>query len=154
MNPYLRRTHQLQILFTLMPEILRKMPRRRMSSGQRRAGSSEATHQHLHLRLTTCIIFCRFEYCDLTIPTTDNSDETLNYKHYFNNEIRMLANASIPKRSVAIAKEVCDDLLCLLYTMNNEVILSWRFSLRIYRWLGIHQSSSKWTIRGSTLSNV
>ncbi|KAJ3999011.1 hypothetical protein F5050DRAFT_1893090 [Lentinula boryana] len=48
----------------------------------------------------------RFEYCDLTISATDDSDETLNYKHYFNNEIRMLANANIPKRSVAIAKEL------------------------------------------------
>ncbi|KAJ3757032.1 hypothetical protein EV360DRAFT_46899 [Lentinula raphanica] len=48
----------------------------------------------------------RFEYCDLTIPATDESDETINYKHYFNNEIRMLANSNIPKRSVAIAKEL------------------------------------------------
>ncbi|KAJ3980005.1 ubiquitin-conjugating enzyme/RWD-like protein [Lentinula detonsa] len=43
----------------------------------------------------------RFEYCDLTIPATE-----LNYKHYFNNEHRMLVNANIPKRSVAIAKEL------------------------------------------------
>ncbi|KAJ3794050.1 ArgJ family-domain-containing protein [Lentinula aff. detonsa] len=43
----------------------------------------------------------RFEYCDLTIPATE-----LNYKHYFNNENRMLVNANIPKRSVAIAKEL------------------------------------------------
>jgi len=48
----------------------------------------------------------RFEYCDLTITGTENADETLNYKHYFNNEVRMLANANIPKRSVAIAKEL------------------------------------------------
>lgn len=51
----------------------------------------------------------RFEYCDLTITTTattENADQIVNYKHYFNNEVRMLSSANIPKRSVAIAKEV------------------------------------------------
>lgn len=31
----------------------------------------------------------------------------LNYKHHYSNEARMLANSDIPKRSLAIAKEVC-----------------------------------------------
>lgn len=53
----------------------------------------------------------RFEYCDLTIPPTENTgegdqDQTPHYKFYFNNEARMLANSDIPKRSLAIAKEV------------------------------------------------
>jgi hypothetical protein len=54
----------------------------------------------------------RFEYCDLTIPTPPNPDTnaeedvTLSYGHVFNAEIRLLANADIPKRSLAIAKEV------------------------------------------------
>ncbi|PFH46326.1 hypothetical protein AMATHDRAFT_70134 [Amanita thiersii Skay4041] len=54
----------------------------------------------------------RFEYCDLTIPapqrTTQNSEEDASphYKFYFNNEARMLANSDIPKRSLAIAKEL------------------------------------------------
>ncbi|KAF5393669.1 hypothetical protein D9757_000044 [Collybiopsis confluens] len=47
-----------------------------------------------------------FEYCDLTVSGLNDSDETPNYKHFYNNEVRMLANASIPKRSVAIAKEL------------------------------------------------
>ncbi|KAJ4478043.1 hypothetical protein J3R30DRAFT_3478428 [Lentinula aciculospora] len=67
------------------------------------AGDTEEDAQKAYIKWATS---SRFEYCDLTIPTTDDSEETLNYKHYFNNEIRMLANANIPKRSVAIAKEL------------------------------------------------
>jgi hypothetical protein len=53
----------------------------------------------------------RFEYCDLTLPvestTTEKDDDTVpHYKFYYNNEARMLANSDIPKRSLAIAKEV------------------------------------------------
>ena len=53
----------------------------------------------------------RFEYCDLTLPASEGTvtrpDEPPNYKFYFNNEARMLASSDIPKRSLAIAKEVC-----------------------------------------------
>lgn len=50
----------------------------------------------------------RFEYCDLTVPRNaeGSEDQTPHYKFYYNNEARMLANADIPKRSLAIAKEV------------------------------------------------
>ncbi|TFK43556.1 hypothetical protein BDQ12DRAFT_675170 [Crucibulum laeve] len=51
----------------------------------------------------------RFEYCDLTVPQAENTeddDPTPHYKFYFNNEARMLANSDIPKRSLAIAKEL------------------------------------------------
>ncbi|KAA1466765.1 hypothetical protein DENSPDRAFT_831644 [Dentipellis sp. KUC8613] len=54
----------------------------------------------------------RFEYCDLTIPPVpqegreDLVDEIPNYKTHFNNEARMLASQDIPKRSLAIAKEL------------------------------------------------
>ena len=51
----------------------------------------------------------RFEYCDLTLPTSDRMDEpdtTPHFKFFYNNEARMLANSDIPKRSLAIAKEV------------------------------------------------
>ncbi|KAF7301634.1 Baculoviral IAP repeat-containing protein 6 [Mycena indigotica] len=54
----------------------------------------------------------RFEYCDLTVPnpTPDNNDDAQNqvphYKSYFNHEIRMLAASDLPKRSLAIAKEL------------------------------------------------
>lgn len=59
----------------------------------------------------------RFEYCDLSIQTASSTKaggkavsredvQTPNYKFYYNNDARMLANADIPKRSLAIAKEV------------------------------------------------
>ena len=52
----------------------------------------------------------RFEYCDLTIhkqPSTEQDlDQSPHFKFYFNNDARMLANSDIPKRSLAIAKEV------------------------------------------------
>jgi hypothetical protein len=47
----------------------------------------------------------RFEYCDLSIPTIDE-DEVPHYKFFFDAEARMLLNSDIPKRSLAIAKEV------------------------------------------------
>ncbi|KII94754.1 hypothetical protein PLICRDRAFT_47766 [Plicaturopsis crispa FD-325 SS-3] len=52
----------------------------------------------------------RFEYCDLTIPidsTTKPDEDTIpHYKFYYNNDARMLASSDIPKRSLAIAKEL------------------------------------------------
>ena len=52
----------------------------------------------------------RFEYCDLMVPPVAdkpvNQDEPPNYKFYYNTEARMLASSDIPKRSLAIAKEV------------------------------------------------
>jgi len=54
----------------------------------------------------------RFEYCDLRIappPMTDGKapeDWSPNYKFFYNNEARMLTNSDIPKRSLAIAKEL------------------------------------------------
>lgn len=50
----------------------------------------------------------RFEYCDLSVPTengVNGEDNIPQYKFYYNNEARMLANSDIPKRSLAIAKE-------------------------------------------------
>ncbi|QRW19118.1 ubiquitin-conjugating enzyme [Rhizoctonia solani] len=54
---------------------------------------------------------CRFEYCDLSIPAPaqkegESTPSAPSYKFYFNNDARMLANADIPKRSLAIAKEL------------------------------------------------
>lgn len=50
----------------------------------------------------------RFQYCDLTIPVAEGAASTggPNYKFYYNSEARMLANSVIPKRSLAIAKEL------------------------------------------------
>jgi hypothetical protein len=50
----------------------------------------------------------RFQYCDLTVPTSDGliPQGGPNYKFYFNSDARMLANSVIPKRSLAIAREL------------------------------------------------
>lgn len=53
----------------------------------------------------------RFEYCDLTVPREEDKkgaiEESLpHYKFYYNSEARMLATSDIPKRSLAIAKEL------------------------------------------------
>ncbi|KAJ7283680.1 ubiquitin conjugating enzyme family protein [Mycena rebaudengoi] len=70
----------------------------------------------------------RFEYCDLTIPpppTPPNANEsesqTPHYKSYYNNEIRMLASSDIPKRSLAIAKE--------LSILTNNLPIAWNSSI-------------------------
>lgn len=49
----------------------------------------------------------RFEYCDLSIPSDEDDGQPPHYKFFFDNEARMLVNSDIPKRSLAIAKEVC-----------------------------------------------
>lgn len=51
----------------------------------------------------------RFEYCDLSVPSpkeVNDEDQTPHYKFFYDNEARMLSNSDIPKRSLAIAKEV------------------------------------------------
>ncbi len=86
-------------------------------------GRTEAETQNTYVDWVSRV---RFEYCDLTVPppaVTGNpspndkpddkpivtiiEDQIPNYLHTYNTEIRMLANADIPKRSLAIAKEVC-----------------------------------------------
>ncbi|KAI0371531.1 ubiquitin conjugating enzyme family protein [Pilatotrama ljubarskyi] len=66
----------------------------------------------------------RFEYCDLTIPpAASEEDQTPNYKFYFNNEARMLANSDIPKRSLAIAKELAVLTTNLPVAWNSSIFL-------------------------------
>jgi hypothetical protein len=70
-------------------------------------GTSDESIRDTYVEWATRV---RFEYCDLTIPNEPSNGEEEdipNYKHYYNNEARLLANQSIPKRSLAIAKEVC-----------------------------------------------
>jgi hypothetical protein len=70
-------------------------------------GSTEESARKAYVEWATRV---RFEYCDLTLPvenTTKNEEDLVpHYKFYYNNEARMLANSDIPKRSLAIAKEV------------------------------------------------
>ena len=70
------------------------------------AGDTEESAQRSYIDWATR---SRFEYCDLTLPASDRmneSDTTPHFKFFYNNEARMLANSDIPKRSLAIAKEV------------------------------------------------
>ena len=73
------------------------------------AGTTEASARNAYLEWATRV---RFEYCDLTIPDKDQTREEDNhsphFKFFYNNEARMLSNSDIPKRSLAIAKEVCN----------------------------------------------
>ncbi|KAF8486525.1 hypothetical protein JB92DRAFT_3024154 [Gautieria morchelliformis] len=75
--------------------------------------SAGSTHEETYKVYLKWATQARFEYCDLSLPTNvkiilnSKDDETApNYKFYFNSEARMLANADIPKRSLAIAKEL------------------------------------------------
>jgi hypothetical protein len=71
------------------------------------AEASEEAVRQMYISWATRV---RFEYCDLTVPHTAdkpaNQDEPPNYKFYYNTDARMLASSDIPKRSLAIAKEV------------------------------------------------
>jgi len=64
----------------------------------------------------------RFEYCDLT-TCEPAGDDTPHYKFYYNSEARMLANSDIPKRSLAIAKELAVLTTNLPVAWNSSVFL-------------------------------
>ena len=87
-------------------------------------GTTEASAAKAYVEWATRV---RFEYCDLTLPTPDAKcdEDTPHYKFYFNNEARMLANSDIPKRSLAIAKEVC--LFFFVGVFWTYQSYSWRF---------------------------
>ncbi|KAJ7781258.1 hypothetical protein B0H16DRAFT_1497657 [Mycena metata] len=87
------------------------------------AGATEESAKKAYMEWATRV---RFEYCDLTIPPTapapNESDPQLpHYKSYYNNEIRMLALSDIPKRSLAIAKE--------LSILTNNLPIAWDSSI-------------------------
>ncbi|RDB22602.1 Baculoviral IAP repeat-containing protein 6 [Hypsizygus marmoreus] len=94
------------------------------------AGTTEESAQKAYIDWANRV---RFEYCDLTIPTTDKekekekgSDEenvAPHYKFYYNNEARMLANSDIPKRSLAIAKELAILTTNLPVAWNSSIFL-------------------------------
>lgn len=67
----------------------------------------------------------RFEYCDLTIPPAQDApeDEPPHYKFYYNTEARMLANSDIPRRSLAIAKELAVLTTNLPVAWNSSIFL-------------------------------
>ncbi|KAF9247104.1 hypothetical protein BU15DRAFT_38518 [Melanogaster broomeanus] len=68
-----------------------------------RVGETEEDQRKTYVEWATQV---RFEYCDLTVEPTSEGDIVPHYKFFFNSEARMLANSEIPKRSLAIAKEL------------------------------------------------
>ncbi|KAH8105029.1 hypothetical protein DFH11DRAFT_1645277 [Phellopilus nigrolimitatus] len=71
------------------------------------AGMTDEQLQKIYMDWATRV---RFEYCDLTVPLPEGAkiddDWSPTYKHHFNNEVRTLANSDIPRRALAIAKEL------------------------------------------------
>ncbi|KAG6873312.1 hypothetical protein C0995_000465 [Termitomyces sp. Mi166 len=85
------------------------------------AGATEESAQKAYVEWASRV---RFEYCDLTIPTTNGEEDTSpHYKFYYNNEARMLANSDIPKRSLAIAKELAILTTNLPVAWNSSIFL-------------------------------
>ncbi|KAI0650839.1 ubiquitin conjugating enzyme family protein [Trametes meyenii] len=88
------------------------------------AGETEESAMEAYLKWANRV---RFEYCDLTIApaanATGDEDQAPNYKFYFNNEARMLANSDIPKRSLAIAKELAVLTTNLPVAWNSSIFL-------------------------------
>ncbi|KAF7352807.1 Baculoviral IAP repeat-containing protein 6 [Mycena venus] len=88
------------------------------------AGATEESATKAYVEWATRV---RFEYCDLTIPPTgppasnETEPQLPHYKSYYNNEIRMLALSDIPKRSLAIAKE--------LSILTNNLPIAWNSSI-------------------------
>ncbi|KAI5116954.1 hypothetical protein M0805_001927 [Coniferiporia weirii] len=69
----------------------------------------------------------RFEYCDLMMPSLEgvkkDEDWSPSYKHFFNSDARMLANSDIPKRALAIAKELAILTTNLPVAWNSSILL-------------------------------
>ncbi|KIJ56783.1 hypothetical protein M422DRAFT_72920 [Sphaerobolus stellatus SS14] len=99
--------------------------------------SAGATDEETRKRYVEWAFRARFEYCDLSLSSALNfkpngngngngnavlpEDQVPNYKFFYNNEARLLANADIPKRSLAIAKE--------LAVLTTNLPVSWDSSI-------------------------
>jgi hypothetical protein len=67
-------------------------------------GASEAEARSVYEQWA---IKARFEYCDLEVKNPDGSTSSPpNYKFSYNSDARMLSNSDMPKRSLAIAREL------------------------------------------------
>jgi hypothetical protein len=107
------------------------------STVQVHAGATDATLSKVYVEWASRV---RFEYCDLTVPTTSKNDEAgPEYMFFYNNEARALGHSDIPKRSLAIAKEVCSLQITVL--THAYYLKSWQSLQRICQWHGTHLSS-------------
>lgn len=102
------------------------------------AGTTEEATQKTYVEWANST---RFEYCDLALPSSSGAadDVAPHFKFYYNNEARMLANADIPKRSLAIAKEVnfnrilvvryCSLYISQLAILSTNLPVAWNSSV-------------------------
>lgn len=83
---------------------------------------TEAETQKAYLEWATKV---RFEYCDLSIPPSDQEGKgaQVHYKFHFDAEARIMANQDIPKRSLAIAKELAVLTTNLPIAWNSSIFL-------------------------------
>ncbi|KAG6896936.1 hypothetical protein C0992_005201, partial [Termitomyces sp. T32_za158] len=84
------------------------------------AGTTEESAQKAYIEWASRV---RFKYCDLTIPTNGDEEASPHYKFYFNSEARTLASSDIPKRSLAIAKELAILTTNLPVAWNSSIFL-------------------------------
>ncbi|PPQ84259.1 hypothetical protein CVT25_011906 [Psilocybe cyanescens] len=87
------------------------------------AGASQEAIERAYNEWATRV---RFEYCDLTVSTAggeEDGDVAPHYKFFYDNEARMLANSDIPKRSLAIAKELAILTTNLPVTWGSSIFL-------------------------------
>ncbi|EIN10758.1 hypothetical protein PUNSTDRAFT_142698 [Punctularia strigosozonata HHB-11173 SS5] len=85
------------------------------------AGDTEETAKKAYMEWATRV---RFEYCDLTISSPKSNGQTTDtphYKHYYDAEARALVSSDMPKRSLAIAKE--------LAVLTTNLPVSWDSSI-------------------------
>ncbi|KAG6821257.1 hypothetical protein H0H93_002367 [Arthromyces matolae] len=85
------------------------------------AGATEESAKKAYIDWASQV---RFEYCDLTVSTTGGEeDASPHFKSFYSNEARMLANSDIPKRSLAIAKELAILTTNLPVSWDSSVFL-------------------------------
>jgi len=83
---------------------------------------TEAETQEAYIDWATKV---RFEYCDLTIPPSEQEgkDAQVHYKFHYDAEARIMSNQDIPKRSLAIAKELAVLTTNLPIAWNSSIFL-------------------------------
>ena len=86
-----------------------------------KSGASEAEARVVYEQWATK---ARFEYCDLEVKNAQGaSSSPPNYKFSYNSDARMLVNSDMPKRSLAIARELAVLTTNLPVSWNSSIFL-------------------------------
>jgi hypothetical protein len=99
-----------------MERMYRSLPRLSGASSARTSGvvtddtvvlAHDASEAEARSVYEQWVVKARFEYCDLEVKNPDGSTSSPpNYKFSYNSDARMLSNSDMPKRSLAIAREL------------------------------------------------